>query len=95
MFAMRSGGDAPSVQIAKAENGYMVTLAPQGGDGGGAGILENLGIAFGAPSEAKAVQDLKKERDRLRPHVFVYSDIEDAWTAIKEFFLDGRLPKGV
>ena len=86
--------NSPSVQITKAENGYMVTLARAGGDGGG-GIFESLGVAFSASSEPQALKDLKKERDRLRPHVFVYSDIEDAWSAIKEFLLDGRLPKVV
>ena len=87
--------NSPSVQIAKAENGYMVTLARAGGDGGGGGILESLGVAFSAPSEPQTLKDIKKEMDRLRPHVFVYSDIEDAWSAIKEFLLDGRLPKVV
>ena len=90
MFGVSSRSEGPNVQIAKAENGYMVTL-DRGGDGGN--IFESLGVAFSNPQEPPNLEALKKERERLKSHVFVYSDVEDAWAAIKEFLLDGRLPK--
>ncbi len=82
-------GNGPSVQIEKAENGYMVTL-----ESGGAGgeLMGGVG-PYSKPDELQ-LAELQKEMDRTRPRVFVYVGIEDAWEAIKEFLLDGRMPKG-
>ena len=82
-------GSGPSVQIEKAENGYMVTLE-LGGSGGGLGFGAT---PFDKPDDHH-LAELQKEMERNRPRVFVYVGIEDAWEAIKEFLLDGRMPKG-
>ena len=91
MFGMHGRRGGPSVEIAKAENGYMVTLARRGNDDD---ALMDLGTDFGVPPEPHRLQEAKKERERVRPRVYVYSEIEEAWAAIKEFLLDGRIPKG-
>ena len=79
----------PTVQIEKAENGYMVTLE-LGGSGGDLGVEAT---PFDKPDNHH-LAEIQKEMERTRPRVFVYIGIEDAWEAIKEFLLDGRMPKG-
>ena len=88
MRGVHMPGGGPSVHIEKAENGYMVSLI-QGGDP----MMGGIGMPFDRTPEPHMMEELKKEADKYRPRIFVYSEIEEAWNAIKEFLLDGRMPK--
>ncbi len=89
MFGGRSRG--PHVSIAKAENGYMVTLIP----GKGFDDDEDMDVMPfpGSPPEPHQVKALLQYREKKRPRIFVFPEIEQAWDAVKEFLLDGRMPK--
>lgn len=90
--------DNPSVNIQKAENGYMVTLQPKSEQ---MSFLQQLGIpgippdvAMGSVSHpAQSVDELKKAHERSRSRVYVFADLNSAWEAIQSFLLDARMPK--
>lgn len=80
--------DGDGVHISKAENGYMVTLFP-------ALKFEAMQMPFMFEKpEPHQISEMKEAHQKSKPRVFVFSNIDDAWSAIKEFLLDGRMPKG-
>lgn len=89
-FARGVGGPdgEASVSIEKAENGYLVTLAPQFS-------FDDLGpMAYPmVRPEPHEIEGIKKSREKSRPRVFIYLSLDDAWSAVKEFLMDGRMPK--
>ena len=82
------GGNGPYVGIEKAENGYMVTLQPAQPDP--IGILPPM--LGGGYTEQGDYEKMREEASKQQPRVFVFLEIEQAWSAIKEFLLDGRMP---
>lgn len=87
--ALGGMGGEDSVNIAKAENGYLVTLTPRY-DMGEMGLGSSYIMERPEPHQLAA---MKQEQEKTRPRVFVYSSIDDAWAAVKEFLMDGRMPK--
>jgi hypothetical protein len=86
--ALGGMGGEDSVSITKAENGYFVTLSPRC----------DMGDMLGAPyimerPEPHQIESMKKEHEKSRPKVFVYHSLDDAWAAVKEFLMDGRIPQ--
>ncbi len=84
-------GEGEGVSIQKAENGYMITLVPPGNSDLEFGPFSTLG---GDKPEPHQLQAMREAMEKSRPRVFVFSDIEVALEAIKEFLLDGKLPPG-
>lgn len=87
-----SGGGI-SAEITKASNGYMVTFRHSTGE-------DVLDMYAGMAMREDAVlppdlDALKEESERVRPKVFVYSKLEEAWTALRAFFMDGKLPESI
>lgn len=78
--------DSSSVQISRAENGYMVTLYPPT-------QFEAMGMPFMMEKpEPHQIQEVKTAHEKSKPRVFVFASIEDAWDAVKGFLLDGHMP---
>ena len=75
-----------SVGISRAENGYMVVLKPD---------MDPFAYGhLGRMVEPHQVDAMKEQHEKTRPRIFIFADIDDAWIAVKEFLLDGRIPKG-
>ena len=95
MASMAYGGssDGPHVSIDKAANGYLVTLSPD--PSGGSFAAEELAYGGGAMGELSpaAMEKIREWSKKIKPKTFVFLDIEEAWGAVKEFLLDGRMPK--
>ena len=85
MRALRGDdGDEEKVDIRRAENGYIVTMYP---------VDESMDFPHPARLSPEDLEELKAAREKGRPRVFVFADIEKVMEAVKEFLLDGRIPK--
>lgn len=77
-----------SVSISKAENGYLVTLIPPGDPD----VDFLCGPIVGECPEPHQIAEMKEARKKSQPKVFVFSDLEQVWDAVKGFLLDARMP---
>jgi hypothetical protein len=85
-FLRRGGdeGDEEKVDIRRAENGYIVTMYP---------VDESMDYPHPGRLTPEDFEEMKAAREKSRPRVFVFADIDKALDAVKEFLLDGRIPK--